>query len=162
MYNKVIMLGRIVQDLELKTTPTGVSVLSFRIAVDRRFQNKGEDRKADFFDCVAWRQEAEFISRYWTKGRPILVEGELQNRSYVDKNGNTRYITEIIVDRATFTGDKKPEGGGGYRSDAGFPEPPPEHPGSGTNSAPTSSNGDFTSSDFKSDKPGDDGDGYPF
>jgi len=163
MYNKVIMLGRITQDLELKTTPTGVSVLSFSIAVDRRFQNKGEEKKSDFFNCVAWRNEAEFISRFWTKGRPILIEGELQNRSYVDKNGNTRYITEIIVDRATFTGDKKPEGtGGGYRQDAGYPEPPPAHPASETNSAPSSSNGDYTAKDFSSGSTGAGGDDYPF
>ena len=122
MYNRVIMLGRITQDLELKTTPNGVPVLSFSIAVDRRFQTKGAEKKADFFNCVAWRNEAEFISRFWTKGRPILVEGELQNRSYVDKNNVTRYITEIIVDRASFTGDKRPEGaGGGYQQPQGFP-----------------------------------------
>lgn len=107
MYNKVILLGRITQDIELKTTPQGVSVCSFSIAVDRRFQQKGEEKKSDFFNCVAWRNEAEFISRYWSKGRAILVEGELQNRSYVDKNGVTRYATEIIVDRASFTGESK-------------------------------------------------------
>lgn len=76
MYNKVILLGRITQDLQLRTTPQGTSVLTFSIAVDRRFQTKGEEKKADFFNCVAWRQEAEFISRFWSKGRPILVEGE--------------------------------------------------------------------------------------
>ena len=168
MYNKVIMLGRITKDLELKTTQGGVPVLSFTIAVDRRFQAKGEEKKSDFFNCVAWRQEAEFISRFWTKGRPILVEGELQNRSYVDNNGTTRYITEIIVDRATFTGDKRPEGsGGGYRPDPGFPEPPPEHPGAGTNSAPTSSNGSYTADDFRAPSAGSgsgkgDGEDYPF
>ncbi len=107
MYNKVIMLGRITQELELKTTPNGVSVLSFSIAVDRRYQAKGEERKSDFFNCVAWRSEAEFIAKYWSKGKPILIEGELQNRSYVDKNNITRYVTEIIVDRACFTGDSK-------------------------------------------------------
>ena len=106
MYNKVIMLGRITQDLELKTTPSGVSVLTFSIAVDRRFQTKGEEKKSDFFNCVAWRNEADFISRYWSKGKPIMIEGELQNRSYTDKNGATKYITEIIVDRACFTGNK--------------------------------------------------------
>ena len=78
MYNKVIMMGRIVNDLELRSTPAGASVLSFRIAVDRRFQTKGEDRKSDFFNVVAWRNEAEFISRYFAKGRMILIEGELQ------------------------------------------------------------------------------------
>lgn len=107
MYNKVILLGRITQNLELKTTPSGVSVLTFSIAVDRRFQQKDEEKKSDFFNCVAWRNEAEFISKYWSKGRAILVEGELQNRSYVDKNGVTRYVTEIIVDRASFTGESK-------------------------------------------------------
>lgn len=111
MYNKVIMLGRITKDLELKTTPSGVSVLTFSIAVDRRFQEKGADRKSDFFNCVAWRNEAEFISRFFTKGSAILIEGELQNRSYKDKNGTEKWLTEIIVDRATFTGEKKATGG---------------------------------------------------
>ena len=78
MYNKVIMMGRIVNDLELRSTTSGASVLSFRIAVDRRFQTKGEERKSDFFNVVAWRNEAEFISRYFAKGRMILIEGELQ------------------------------------------------------------------------------------
>lgn len=105
------MLGRITKDLELKTTPSGVSVLTFSIAVDRRYQEKGADRKSDFFNCVAWRNEAEFISRFFTKGSAILIEGELQNRSYKDKNGVKKWLTEIIVDRATFTGEKKATGG---------------------------------------------------
>ena len=77
MYNKVIMMGRIVADPELKTTPQGVSVCSFRIAVDRRFQQKGEERKSDFFNVVAWRQQGEFVAKYFGKGRMILVDGEL-------------------------------------------------------------------------------------
>lgn len=155
MYNKVIMLGRVTQDLELKTTPQGISVLSFSIAVDRRYQVKGEERKSDFFNCVAWRNEAEFISRFWSKGRPILVEGELQNRSYVDKNGITRYVTEIIVDRATFTGDSRRNDNSGYIQNAGFPEPPPQHSGSSgssssfTEQAPSNSNEGFTAKDFE-------------
>ena len=88
MYNKVIMMGRLTRDPELKTTPNGVSVCKFSIAVDRRFQNKGEEKKTDFFNVVAWRQTGEFVSRYFGKGNLILVEGELQTRSYVDKNGN--------------------------------------------------------------------------
>lgn len=107
MYNKAILMGRIVNDLELKTTPSGVSVLSFRIAVDRRYQTKGEEKKTDFLNIVAWRNEAEFISRYFSKGRMILIEGEIQTRSYQDKNGNTAYVTEIVADRSTFTGEKK-------------------------------------------------------
>lgn len=161
MYNKVILLGRVTQDLELRTTPNGVSVLSFSIAVDRRFQTKGEEKKSDFFNCVAWRNEAEFISRYWTKGRPILVEGELQTRSYVDKNNITRYVTEVIVDRASFTGDSRPQNsgnGGGYSS--GYGAPPPAHPAEQTNSAPTAANGSYTANDFVETTSTDDD--YPF
>lgn len=106
MFNITIMMGRITKDLELKTTPSGVSVLSFSIAVDRKYQAKGEEKKTDFFNCVAWRNEAEFIARWFGKGRMILLEGELQNRTYEDNNGVTRYVTELIVDRATFTGEK--------------------------------------------------------
>lgn len=111
MYNKVILLGRITKDLELQTTPSGVSVLTFSIAVDRRFQEKGAEKKSDFFNCVAWRNEAEFISRFWSKGKAILIEGELQNRKYTNKNGDERWATEIIVDRATFTGEKSDKSG---------------------------------------------------
>ena len=110
MYNKAIIMGRIVNDLELKTTPQGASVLAFSVAVDRRYQVKGEEKKTDFFNVVAWRNEAEFISRYFSKGRMILIEGELQTRAYTDKNNNTVRVTEIIVDRACFTGEKKPDG----------------------------------------------------
>lgn len=155
MYNKVIMMGRIANDLELKTTQSGVSVLSFRIAVDRRFQTKGEERKSDFFNVVAWRNEAEFISRFFSKGRMILVEGELQTRSYTDKNGNQAYITEIIVDRACFTGEKA--NGGQSSSYQSYPEP--QHPAAASaNTVPAVSKGaqtDFTETD-------DDDDGYPF
>lgn len=162
MYNKVIMMGRIVNDLELRSTPSGASVLSFRIAVDRRFQTKGEDKKSDFFNVVAWRNEAEFISRYFAKGRMILIEGELQNRSYQDKNGNTAYITEIIVDRSTFTGEKanNPQGSSSaYQSYPGnAAKNAPEHPAQTSNTAPTVSQGN--NSDFTVES-GDDDD-YPF
>lgn len=152
MYNRVILMGRIANDLELKTTQAGVSVLSFRIAVDRRYQTKGEERKSDFFNVVAWRYEAEFISRFFAKGRMILIEGELQTRQYTDKNGNTMYTTEIIADRACFTGEKA--NGGGQPSYQGYPAP---HPAEVSNSAPAAvsqgSPADFTS---------DDDDDYPF
>ena len=162
MYNRAILMGRICNDLEVRTTPSGVTVLSFRIAVDRSYQAKGEERKSDFFNCVAWRQQADFISRFFSKGRMILVEGELQTRQYVDKNNVTQNIVELIVDNARFTGEKKPEGStGGYRPDTGYPEPPPAHPAENTNSAPSASNGSYTAADF-APKGGSADDDYPF
>lgn len=107
MFNKVIMMGRITHDLELKTTPSGVSVCTFIIAVDRRYQAKDEEKKTDFFNVVAWRQTAEFVTRYFAKGRMILVEGEMQTRQYTDKNGNPATWYEINADRVSFTGEKK-------------------------------------------------------
>lgn len=116
MYNRVILMGRITHDLELRTTPNGIPVLTFSIAVDRRF-GKGEERKSDFFRCTAWRTSAEFISRWFSKGRCILVEGELQTGSYIDKNNAEQRTVEIVVDNASFTGEKKadapPQGGYG-------------------------------------------------
>ena len=158
MFNKAVLMGRICNDLELRTTPTGVSVLTFRIAVDRRFQTKGEERKSDFFNVVAWRQTAEFISRYFSKGRMILVEGELQTRQYVDKNNSTQTVVELVVDNACFTGEAKGTGSG-YGS---YPPPPTEapaaHPAVATNSAPVTTSGN--ANDFVETTDSDDE--YPF
>lgn len=107
MFNKAILMGRIAHNLELKTTSGGLSVLSFRIAVDRAYQAQGEERKTDFFNIVAWRSTAEFISKYFSKGRMIMVEGELQTRQYVDKNGSTQNVVELVVSSVHFTGEKK-------------------------------------------------------
>ena len=112
MYNKVIMMGRLTRDPELKTTPSGVSVCTFSIAVDRRFQNKGEEKKADFFNIVAWRQSGEFVSRYFKKGSMILVEGEMTTRPYTDKNGNQATWYEVVAERVSFTGEKAGSGSG--------------------------------------------------
>ncbi len=160
MYNRAILMGRICNDLEVRTTPAGVSVLSFRIAVDRSYQAKGEERKSDFFNCVAWRQTADFISRFFSKGRMILVEGELQTRQYTDKNGVTQNVVELIIDNAKFTGEKAQTGSSSYAPAQGYPEPPPAHPAETTNSAPTSSNGSYTAQDFASSGAADDD--YPF
>jgi single-strand DNA-binding protein len=107
MYNKVILMGRITKDLEIKTTPAGVSVLSFSLAVERNYAPKGEERQTDFINCVAWRQTAEFISKFFTKGSMILVEGELQTRQYQNKDGKNVTATEVIVSSSSFTGEKK-------------------------------------------------------
>ena len=122
MLNRVILMGRIAQELEMKTTQSGVSVLSFSIAVDRNFVRQGEERQTDFIDCVAWRQQAEFINKYFGKGRMICIEGTLQKRSYDDRNGNKRWVTEVVVDNVSFTGERANQGSGdsyqsGYRSD---------------------------------------------
>ena len=100
-------MGRICHDLELKTTQSETEVLSFRIAVDRGYQKQGEERAVDFFNIVAWRTTAEFISRYFDKGRMILVEGELQTRQYEDKHGVTVNVVELVANQARFTGEKK-------------------------------------------------------
>ncbi len=104
--NKAILVGRLTADPELKSTPNGVNVCSFSIAVDRRFVRAGEERKADFINCVAWRQTAEFISRFFTKGRMIGLVGSIQTRNYTDRDGNKRYATEVVVDEAYFTESK--------------------------------------------------------
>ena len=117
--NKVIMMGRIVNDLELKATPSGVSVCKFRIAVDRNFQKKGEERKSDFFNVTAWRGTAEFITRFFGKGRMILIEGEMQTQQYTDKNGNPATWYDVMVENAFFTGEKRESG-----ENRGYSAPP--------------------------------------
>lgn len=104
--NRVLMMGRITNDLELSATPNGATYLNFRIAVDRNFQKKGEERKTDFFNVTAWRNTAEFISRYFGKGRMILIEGEFQTSQYTDKFGNQATWYELVVENAYFTGEK--------------------------------------------------------
>jgi single-strand DNA-binding protein len=103
--NKVILGGRISQDLELKQTPSGVYALTFSIAVNRK-TGKEQEQQADFINCVAWRNTAEFISRYFNKGSSICIVGEIQTRSWTDGNGNKRYATEVIVSEAYFVDGK--------------------------------------------------------
>lgn len=104
--NRFILMGRITRDLELKTTPNGTAVCQFYVAVDRNFQKKGEEKKTDFFNVVAWREKAEFVAKYFAKGRMILIEGEMQTRQYTDKNGNPATWYEVIADSIHFTGEK--------------------------------------------------------
>ncbi len=107
-FNKVILGGRLTADPELRQNPSGIAVTSFSIAVNRRF-SKNAEQQTDFFNIVAWRQNAEFISRYFRKGSSICVVGTVQNRSWTDQQGQKRYTTEIIVDEAHFV-DSKGEG----------------------------------------------------
>ena len=110
--NLVALMGRLCNEPELKTTQSGVSVTSFAIAVDRKYQPQGEERKADFIDIVAWRNQAEFICKYFKKGSMIGIEGEIQTRTYQDKNGNNRKAVEIVVKQVSFCGSKSESNSG--------------------------------------------------
>lgn len=106
-FNKVILGGRLTADPELKTTPSGISVTSFTVAVNRRYGGKaGEEAQADFFNVTAWRQTAEFITRYFRKASSICVVGTLQTRSWTDQQGQKRFATEIVADEAYFVDAK--------------------------------------------------------
>ena len=107
MLNKVILMGRFTRDPELRSTPQGVSTCAFSIAVDRNFVRQGEERKADFINCVAWRQTAEFISKYFKKGNMVALEGSIQTRSWDDQDGKKRYATEVIVSQVYFAESKR-------------------------------------------------------
>lgn len=107
MLNHIDLMGRLVADPELKTTQSGLSVAIFRIAVDRNYTPQGQEKQADFIPCVAWRQTAEFIGKYFAKGRMIALEGSLQSRNYEDKQGQKRTAYEVIVDHAYFADSKQ-------------------------------------------------------
>ena len=107
MLNRVILMGRLVADPELKTTTSGKSVTSFRIAVDRNYVKSGEERKTDFIDIVCWRQTAEFVCRYFGKGSLIAIEGQLQTRTYQAKDGTNRNVVEVVADNVSFTGERR-------------------------------------------------------
>jgi single-strand DNA-binding protein len=110
-FNKVILIGNLTADPELKQTQNGISVTSFSIAVSRRFSSKSQDnaQQADFINVVAWRNTAEFITKYFQKGKSILIVGSLQTRNWTDQNGQKRYITEVVAEEAQFV-EKKGEG----------------------------------------------------
>lgn len=122
MLNCAIIMGRLTTDPELKTTPNGISVTSFTVAVDRNYQKPGQERQTDFINVVAWRQTAEFVTRYFRKGQMIAVQGSIQVRGYEDRNGNKRNAVEIVADTVSFCGSKAETGAGGQS--AGAPAPP--------------------------------------
>ena len=127
MLNHIVIMGRLVRDPELRRTGSGVAVASFRVAVDRDFAPKdGSERKADFIDCVAWRQTGEFISKYFSKGRMIVVDGRLEMRDWTDKEGNKRTSAEVVVANAYFGDSKRDDAstsgsynGGSYSAPSG-------------------------------------------
>lgn len=140
MLNRITIMGRMTKDPELRRTESGLSVTSFTVAVDRDFSGKdGSDKETDFIDCVAWRQTADFVSKYFTKGRMIVVSGRLQIRSWTDKEGNKRRSAEVVADNVYFGDSKKDEGQPqsqpqygapqqGYPSFGGYQNPPQTAP----------------------------------
>ncbi|GHU80293.1 hypothetical protein FACS1894191_5240 [Clostridia bacterium] len=147
MYNRIIIVGRLTADPELRQTPNGVSVTSFSLAVSRAYTPRGGERQTDFFDVVAWRQNAEFICKYFTKGSAVLIEGTMESRSFVDKSGNNRRVWEVIAENARFVESRAASGGGGP---ARMERPPlPEDPMAAIAAPAFSSGGveDFTEID---------------
>ena len=143
MLNKIIIMGRLTRDPELRHTQSGTAVASFSLAVDRDFKDKTTGEKStDFIDVVAWRNSAEFVSRYFTKGRMAVVEGRLQIRPWQDRDGNKRRSAEVVADNVYFGDSKRDAEAGGYAAPsggfgapAGGYAPPPAAP-SGGYSAP--------------------------
>jgi len=124
MLNRVVLMGRLTADPEHKQTQGGLAVTSFTIAVDRNFADKATGkREADFISVVAWRGTADFICKYFSKGSLIAIDGSIQTRNYEDKNGVKRYVTEVVVDNVSFTGEKSNDSN--RSSSTNFPTPEP-------------------------------------
>ena len=109
MLNRIVIMGRLTRDPEQRRTGNGTAVTSFTLAVDRDFSSQGQEKETDFIDCVAWRSTAEFVSKYFTKGRMAVVTGRLQIRNWNDKDGNKRRSAEVVADGVYF-GDSKRDG----------------------------------------------------
>ena len=154
MLNHIIIMGRLTRDPELRRTGSGVAVTSFSLAVDRDFGNRESgEKETDFIDCVAWRQTGEFVSKYFTKGRMIVVSGRLQIRSWTDKDGNKRRTAEVVADNCYFGDSKRDNDGGnayggntyGGNSYGGYSAPAaPVAPNYGGYAAPSAPASDFT------------------
>ncbi len=125
MLNKVILIGRLTKDPELRHTATGIPVASFTLAVDRGFK-RDDPQSADFIDIVAWRNTAEFVSKWFTKGQLIAVSGRLQVRPYSDRDGNKRTATEVVADEVFFAERKREKGASAFESFGDLPAPASE------------------------------------
>lgn len=136
MLNRVIVMGRLVRDPELRRTQSGTAVTSIRIAVDRDFKSQSGEKQADFFDVVAWRATAEFVAKYFTKGRMAVVEGRLQTREWTDREGGKRVSTEIVADNVYF-GDSKSGAQGGDSFAPGYGQQAPAYGGAPAYGAPS-------------------------
>ena len=135
--NSICLMGRLTADPELKTTQSGVAVSSFSVAVDRSYTPKGQERQTDFINCVAWRQTAEFITRYFRKGNRIALQGSLQSRSYTANDGSKRTAYEVVIDNAFFCESK-----GGQSAAPGYDSQIPQ-PSEAKPAFSTANTGDF-------------------
>ena len=143
MLNHITIMGRLVRDPELRRTGSGIAVASFTVAVDRDFGGRdGGEKETDFIDCVAWRQTGEFVSKYFTKGRMIVVSGRLQIRSWNDKDGNKRRTAEVVADNCYFGDSKRDDGMGSYGGNTyggnAYGAPAPSYGGYSAPAAPAS------------------------
>ena len=129
MLNKIILMGRLTRDPELRRTQSGTAVASFTLAVDRDYKPQDGERETDFIDIVAWRGTGEFVSKYFTKGRMAVVEGRLQVRDWTDKDGNKRRSTEVVADNVYFGDSKRSESGTPAEPSGEFQEVPDEEKG---------------------------------
>lgn len=129
MLNKIALMGRLVRDPELRRTQGGTAVVSFRLAVDRDYKTEDGSKQADFFDVVAWRSTAEFVSKYFTKGRMAVVDGRLQSRPWTDKDGNKRVAIEIVAESVYFGDSKRSESDTPPAPSGEFQEIPDEEKG---------------------------------
>ena len=133
MLNKIILMGRLARDPELRRTGSGIAVTSFRLACDRDFKSQNGEKETDWIDVVAWRSTAEFVSKYFAKGRMAIVEGRLQTRDWTDKEGNKRVATEVVADNVYFGDSRRDAAEGGYSA------PSYGAPAGGRSSAPAAS-----------------------
>ena len=139
MLNKIFLMGRLTRDPELRRTASGTAVTSFSLAVDRDFKSQNGEKETDFIDIVAWRSTAEFVSKYFSKGRMAVVEGRLQIRDWTDRDGGKRRSAEVIADNVYF-GDSRRDGAGDYGNSAPAYSAPM---GGGYGSAPIGGHSDF-------------------
>ena len=150
MLNKIFIMGRLTRDPELRRTQSGTPVTSFSLAVDRDFKSQSGEKETDFIDVVAWRSTAEFVAKYFTKGRMAVVEGRLQIRDWQDRDGNKRRSAEVIADNVYF-GDSRPSGGNGGSFNDGpayaAPSAPAYSAPTGGYSAPVGGSSDFAEID---------------
>ena len=120
MLNRIVLMGRLTRDPELRRTQSGTAVVSFSIACDRDYAAQGAERETDFIDIVAWRGTAEFVEKYFSKGRLIVVGGRLQIRNWQDKEGNKRRSAEVVADNVYFGDSKRDSADGGFNQSQGY------------------------------------------